>query len=120
MAKYKVGNIIRFNGRNALITQVISDEYPYTLVDTETKVQLGNRWKFDDSEDVLLINEKGNKMNEIMNTVKDYVKQHKDTLITIGVLALVDQLVFDGKFRERLVKVFENLLERLEKSTKKE
>ena len=41
-------------------------------------------------------------LTEITNDLKGYVRTHKDLIYTVIIVALIDQYVFEGQFRERL------------------
>ena len=41
-------------------------------------------------------------LTEITTDLKGYVRKHKDLIYTIILIALIDQYVFEGQFRERL------------------
>ena len=43
-----------------------------------------------------------NMLTEITTDLKGYVRKHKDHIYTIILIALIDQYVFEGQFRERL------------------
>jgi hypothetical protein len=50
------------------------------------------------------------KENQTMNSIKNYFKKHEDTIMTLGLVLLIDQFVFRGAFRNRIQKLIENLL----------
>lgn len=50
-----------------------------------------------------------------MDSIKDYLKEHKSILMTIGVVLLVDHLVFDGAFREKVKEIINKMLGKVEK-----
>lgn len=54
--------------------------------------------------------------NNMLDSIKEYIKEHKQVIITIGVVLLVDHLVFGGAFRERVKGLVEKLLNKAETS----
>lgn len=55
----------------------------------------------------------------LKGSIKGYLSQNKDTLITIGFWLLVDHLFFAGAFRERIKAMIDSLLKKVEKTTEK-
>ena len=50
-----------------------------------------------------------------MDSVKDYFKKNQDAFITIAIIVLLDNFLFEGKFRERIKSMIENVLTKTEK-----
>lgn len=55
------------------------------------------------------------KEKNMLDSVKEYLKQHKDIIITIGVVLVVDHLIFGGAFREKVKALVDGLLNKAEK-----
>jgi hypothetical protein len=51
-----------------------------------------------------------------MNLVKEYLNKHRDTVMTLGFALLVDHFVLNGALRERIRRVVEALLTKVEKA----
>lgn len=56
-----------------------------------------------------------NKKEKFMDKIKKYFEQHNDTYITLGIIILIDHFVFEGKFREKIKEIIDNLLAKTEK-----
>lgn len=55
----------------------------------------------------------------MLQTVKDYLKDHKQILMTIAVVLVVDHLVFGGAFREKVKSLVDGLLNKAQKELDK-
>lgn len=51
----------------------------------------------------------------MMESVKEYLKEHKSIIITIAVALVVDHLVFGGAFREKVKSLVDGLLNKAQK-----
>ena len=52
---------------------------------------------------------------KMFKTLKEYFNKHQDMIITVAVVIIADQVIFKGAFRERIQKLFENMLGSVEK-----
>ena len=73
-----------------------------------------------DNDYNLLVNamkqgENKNMLQEIKSTVSDFIKENKTLITWIAVLFLADHFFFGGKFRERLHRLIEGLISKVEK-----
>lgn len=48
-----------------------------------------------------------------MQEIKDYFRKHQDTFITLAIVILVDQFVFEGKFREKIKSVMDSMIDKI-------
>lgn len=55
------------------------------------------------------------KENNMLESVKEYLKEHKSIIMTIAVVLLVDHLVFQGAFREKVKSLVDGLLNKAQK-----
>lgn len=51
-----------------------------------------------------------------MGSLKEYLSKHKDMLFTVAIVIVLDQVVFEGAFREKLKKVVDNMLDKVSKA----
>jgi len=50
-----------------------------------------------------------------MESIKEFFKKHQDTIYTLAFLLLLDEFVFDGKFRERIKGIMDGMVKKMEK-----
>ena len=50
-----------------------------------------------------------------MEFIKEYFRKHQELIINLAFLFLLDEYVFEGKFRERIKNIVENLFTKTEK-----
>lgn len=55
----------------------------------------------------------------MFDSVKEYVKENRSILMTIGVALLVDHLVFGGAFREKVKSIIDSMLNTAQKKLDK-
>lgn len=55
----------------------------------------------------------------MFGSVKQYFNEHKEVIMTLGFILVVDYLVFDGAFREKIKAVVERMLNSAEKKLEK-
>lgn len=55
----------------------------------------------------------------MFGSVKQYFNQHKEIIMTLGFILIVDYLVFDGAFREKIKAVVERMLNSAEQKLQK-
>ena len=55
-----------------------------------------------------------------MESIKEYFRKHQELIINLAFLLLLDEYVFEGKFRERIRNIVENLFTKTEKKILKE
>jgi hypothetical protein len=48
-----------------------------------------------------------------VKVIKDYAAKHRDTLVTIGILLLVDHYFFEGKMRTKIRDTLEAMFNKL-------
>lgn len=51
----------------------------------------------------------------MVDSIKEYVKEHKSIIMTIAVVLIVDHLVFNGAFREKVKSLVDGLLNKATK-----
>lgn len=62
-------------------------------------------------EVIKIIKQKGG----IMDSIKEYFKKNQDVFITIAIIVLLDNFLFEGKFREKIIVMVEKLISKTEK-----
>ena len=50
----------------------------------------------------------------IMESIKSYFKQHQETYITLAIVILIDQFIFEGKFREKIKSLLDRMISKVE------
>ena len=60
-----------------------------------------------------------NKEESPMKAIKEYAEKHRDLLITIGVVLILDHFVFSGAFTEKLKKIVDGFLDKKVKEVSK-
>lgn len=58
--------------------------------------------------------------NTMMENVKGYFEKHKDVILTLGIVILVDHFLFKGALRNRIQSTVEGCLSKVEKALHKE
>lgn len=56
----------------------------------------------------------------VSDDVVAFIKEHKETIYLVGAVAVLDQLLFNGAFRERIKGVVEAMLKKVEEKLKPE
>lgn len=105
---YEIGDTILLDGRRYFCRLSDDDDHPYTLVDEIT----GEKFEWTGVG--------GKKVNgeNMVGSIKDYVKTHREILITLALVALVDHFVFEGQFKKKLQQLVEALLNKAQKQLK--
>ena len=67
----------------------------------------GNVWNYIEVLKNLI---KTNKENKVMKTLKDYFKKHQEIFLTLGILLLIDYVVFNGALSGKLKDLVEKLI----------
>jgi hypothetical protein len=70
-------------------------------------------WKYQFRFEQVKTKGKGSKA---MEEIKKYFNEHKDTFITIAVVALLDEFLLGGGLRKRIQSMCESILNRAEKT----
>lgn len=85
--------------------------------DNPNKPNYPNQAKRDEMYNKFLAAWKGKTIkggNNMLQDIKKYISDNRDMIYTVAFVALLDQLLFDGAFRERLKALVEGLLVKVE------
>lgn len=72
------------------------------------------------SSSYYVTNFKLTKEKSMLDSVKEYLKENKQIIMTIAVVLIVDHLVFGGAFREKVKSLVDGLLSKAQKQLDKE
>ena len=60
------------------------------------------------------------KGNSMITTIKDYFKKHEETFITLAILLLVDEYLFEGKFRDKIKEIMDSIITKTKRDVLKD
>ncbi|MFA5583746.1 MAG: hypothetical protein WDA09_05990 [Bacteriovoracaceae bacterium] len=111
-------NLINLNNVDSLVWSVVDPELlTVSFKEGETQHYYYSSPKKRRMDEKRLKQTMGNKgkRGDMTGEIKEYFKKHQDTFVTLAIVILIDQFLFEGRFRDKIKNIMEKLINRIDK-----